>query len=567
MKKRTTWGGFLFSFLSFFSPFPAVQAVPSVMLDARLISDLRLLANGSFEPLTEFMGEKDYHSVLENMRLSNGQLFPLPIVLPVEETAALESLLEGKLLLKDETNTPLAFCHVTEVYDPDLEKESLCSLGTQDPLHPFVPILSQRAGKKYVAGSIEILPSLLILDKQEEVLSPENMRALLKQNGNRPVLAFQTRNPLHGTHMALINYALKLAGPDAQLLLHPVIGPTQEEDVPAHVRRKCYQAVLDQFHPHSVTLSYLPLSMRMAGPREALLHALIRKNYGATHFVVGKDQAGPSTKKENGEPFYSPLAAAELVKKYEKELGLQILAIPQPFFFIEELGQFLPEEAVEPGMTIGRVSGSALRKKLQNGEAIPSWFSKPEVLSILKKHYERRNGLCIYLTGLSGAGKTTLARALKKKIEEIDPLLREVILLDGDEVRKHLSALGFSKKDRSQNIQRIGYVASLIVASGGIVICANIAPYEEDRQINRRLISPKGGYFEVFVDTPLEVCEKRDLKGLYKLAREGKLPEFVGICSPYEIPIRPDLVVCGTEDLELNCEKILRKNFENFFSQ
>ncbi len=539
-----------------------MDAIPVATLDARLVADLRLLANDSFAPLEGFMSEADYHSVLDNCRLANGKLFPLPIVLPVDEAVALEAIQEGSLLLQDASRTPLAFCKVAEVYDPDLEKECVKALGTQDPQHPFVPVILNRKGKKYVAGSIQALPALKQLDKQDKASSPDEIKALLQKNNSGPILAFQTRNPLHGTHIALIQHCLNLVGPAAELLLHPAIGPTQEEDVSPSARKKCYEAVLDRFHPYPVTLAYLPLAMRMAGPREALLHAIIRKNYGATHFVVGKDQAGPSSKTAQGTSFYSPNAAAEFVKGFENELGITILAVPDLFVYVEELQQFILERDLQPGMTPKRVSGTELRKRLRNHEALPSWFSTPAVIDILTKYYEHKNGFCVYFTGLSGAGKTTLAQALKHRIEELDPLGREVILLDGDEIRYRLCQdLGFSKKDRSINVQRTGFAASLIVASGGIAICANIAPYEADRLANRQCISEKGHYFEVFVDTPLEVCEKRDVKGLYKLARQGKLPEFVGISTPFEKPESPHLVVSGEGDFEKTLDDILKELF------
>lgn len=537
-----------------------LEAVPTASLDARLVADLRLIANASFAPLEGFMSETDYHSVLDSCRLANGNLFPLPIVLPVDEAVALEALKEGSLLLQDEFRTPLALCQVIEIYDPDLEKECEQALGTQDPRHPFVPVILNRKGKKYVAGPIQSLPALALLDKQDRASSPAGVKALLQQKSAGPIVAFQTRNPLHGTHIALILHCLKLVGPDAQLLLHPVIGPTQNEDVSAFARKKCYEAILDRFEPYPVTLAYLPLTMRMAGPREALLHALIRKNHGATHFIVGKDQAGPSTKSEQGTPFYSPNAAAEFVKRHESELGITILAVPELFVFVEELQCFIPEKSLQPGMTPRHVSGSELRRRLQNQEMIPHWFSSPDVLEILTKYYEHKNGVCIYLTGLSGAGKTTLAQLLKCRIEEEDPLSREVVLLDGDYIRNYLSSeLGFSKKDRSLNVQRIGFAAGLVVGSGGIAICANIAPYEADRLANRQLISKKGNYFEVFVDTSLEVCEQRDVKGLYRLARQGLLSEFVGIGSSYEIPTSADLVVDGNGDLEEIIDRILKE--------
>lgn len=530
--------------------------LPSIVIDERVICDVRLIANGSLSPLEGFMKEDDYLSVLENMRLKNGKIFPLPVVLPVskEDLEKIENL--NQIILRDVFYNPLAILHVEDVYTPDLQKEALMSLGTTDDNHPFAKVIFERKNHVYLGGKIESLDFLKKMDSEDGVLNPTEIKEKIK-NFNK-VVAFQTRNPLHQAHVALINDSLQKAGNDAVLILQPAIGPTQAEDIPAFYRKKCYEAVLDQFGQRDVILTYLPLAMRMAGPKEALFHALIRKNCGATHFIVGRDHAGPSSKTKEGKSFYQPLAAQELVEKYKDELGIEILKSKEMVYVFDE-NKYIAEDKVLSNQKIGRVSGSELRSKLQNNEGIPEWFSYPKVLNILKKYYHAKKGVCIYLTGLSGSGKSTVAQALKAYLDNDLNETREVVILDGDEIRKNLSAgLGFSRKDRSINVQRIGYAASLVVRSGGICICANIAPYQEDRLANRALINKYGKYVEVFMKTPLEICEERDVKGLYKLAREGKIKEFTGISDPYEEPVGSELVITPENSVQKTVEQIVK---------
>lgn len=521
--------------------------LPSVIIDERTICDLRLIANGALAPLEGFMSREDYNSVLNGMRLKNGKLFPIPVVLALSQDDLTKCAGADRIVLRNVFLNPLAILHVEDVYAPDLEKEALATLGTTDFNHPFMSVIFSRKDHKYVGGKIEPLEFLKNLDKDDDVLSPLEIKQQLQ--GSNQCVAFQTRNPLHKAHVALIQQSLEQVNLDAVLLLQPVIGPTQIEDIDASTRKKCYEAILDQLGSSKVILTYLPLAMRMAGPKEALFHALIRKNCGATHFIVGRDHAGPSSKTKQGTSFYHPLAAQQLVEHYKDELGIEILKSKEMVYVFDK-GQYISEDQLTPELKVGRVSGSELRARLQNNDTIPEWFSYPKVLNILKKYYQGKKGICIYLTGLSGSGKTTLAQALKCFFENDPSETREVIILDGDEIRKNLSAgLGFSRKDRSINVQRIGYAASLVVRSGGICICANIAPYQEDRLANRALISKFGKYFEVFMNTPLEICESRDVKGLYKMAREGKIKEFTGISDPYEEPVGCELII--TPDLSI----------------
>ncbi len=531
--------------------------LPSYILEERLVADLRMIANGSFAPLTGFMKEADYHSVLKTSRLANNALFPIPIVLPVPEKIVEATKQSSSLMLKDRYGHPLAILDVEEVYSPELEEECLSTCGTLDQNHKTVRWILSRRGQFYVGGKIHPLPFLSKLDQMEGVLPPEETKQLFTSQGWKKIVAFQTRNPLHQAHVALIQNCLSKAGKDAALFLNPVIGPTQECDVSAPVRKKCYEALRPYLTKNPLHIGYLPLAMRMAGPKEALLHALIRKNYGATHFIVGRDHAGPSATDSQGKRFYDPYAAGRLVSFHAKELGLEVLT-SEEMVYVPEIGGYLAENELKPSYTTERISGTELRKTLQNGGELPSWFSFPEVLKILKRYYAKRTGVCLYLTGLPSAGKSTIASAVKEKLELLDPLKREVVILDGDMIRARLTSdLGFSKKDRSTNVQRIGYVASLIVQSGGICIAANIAPYEQDRAANRELISSKGLYFEVFVDTPSDICEDRDVKGLYKLARQGKIQEFTGVSDPYEIPSHPDAIINGSEDLSQCVDQII----------
>ena len=354
------------------------------------------------------------------------------------------------------------------------------------------------------------------------------------------IVAFQTRNPLHRAHVEMTLNAIKEL--NANLLVHPVVGMTKPGDVDHYTRVRCYEHVLEKYPNNTAILSLIPLAMRMGGPREALWHAIIRKNYGCTHLIVGRDHAGPGNDK-NGNPFYGPYDAQEIIEKYKDEIGIQMV----PFKFLVYLPDqdiYKPIDEVPEGVDYKTVSGSELRELLDSGMNIPDWFTYKEVAKELQRSrpQKTKRGLTIFFTGLSGSGKSTLANGLLIKFLENGN--RPVTLLDGDIVRTHLSSeLGFSKEHRSLNVTRIGYVASEITKNKGIAICAPIAPYKKDRKYNRRLISKLGGYIEIYVSTSLEKCEERDVKGLYKLAREGVVKEFTGISDPYEAPANAEIVI------------------------
>ena len=542
----------------------------SLVLSQKLQCDLEMLLNGGFHPLNGFMDRNDYESVCESMRLNNNLLWPMPIVLPVTSEWIKKSNLaewcfdhenkrQHNVILTDEENTPLAKMTVTDFYKPDFLNEAQKVFGTTDSNHPSVKPLVDMANDVggdwfYLAGPVEVVQQREYFDFVDYRLTPAQVKDFIKEKGWSKVVGFQTRNPMHRSHVELTKYALKQVGEDAKLLLHPVVGMTQECDVDYYIRAKCYTKVIKRYddYENNVKLCFLPIAMRMGGPREALWHALIRQNYGCTHFIVGRDHAGPSYKKQDGSDFYGPFDAHALLGSLESELqdkyNLTIVKSAH-ICYVKELDCYLPRNEVPEGMNVLNLSGTEQRRRLTTGEEIPEWFTYPEIVAELRKYYltENEKGYCIYLTGLSGSGKSTLAKALATKLREVEDK-RRVTILDGDVIRHNLSkGLGFSREDRSTNVRRIGYVASEIVKHGGVCIAANIAPYEEDRKYNRELISKYGRYIEVFVDTPIELCEQRDSKGLYKLAREGKIKEFTGISDPYEKPTDCEVYIDGSK--------------------
>jgi sulfate adenylyltransferase len=548
-------------------------AYPSLTLEDRYLCDLDMLLLGAFSPLEGFLDEKDYVSVVEKCRLANGALWSMPIVLPVCG-ADHERLKEAEnVLLKDKTGLPIAVLEVGGArgaggaggarYKPDLLKECINVYGSDDTNHPYVKIV-MGLGEDcyYYGGKVVKIRDVVHYDFVENRMSAEESRAMIARNGWKVVVGFQTRNPMHRSHFELTKFAVREAGEEAKLLLTPVVGVTQLCDVNYHVRVRCYQKLMPYYAKEGVEaeLVLLPLSMRMAGPREALWHAQIRKNYGCTHFIVGRDHAGPSYKKKNGESFYGPYDAHRILNEYKDELGVEII-LSKMIVYID--GVYKPENEIsaEDSKRIMNISGTEQRRLLNDGEEIPEWFSFPEIVEELRCEYKHMNrrGLCLYFTGLSGSGKSTLANCVMQKIMETEKH-RNISLLDADIIRTHLSkGLGFSKEDRSANVRRIGYVSSEIVKHNGIVLVANIAPYLSDRAANRELISGggTGNYVEIYVKTSLEMCEKRDVKGLYKLAREGKIKEFTGISDPYEEPIGAEIVVDGGDELDVIVGKIV----------
>ncbi|HXM60986.1 MAG TPA: bifunctional sulfate adenylyltransferase/adenylylsulfate kinase [Terriglobales bacterium] len=518
---------------------------PSWDLTPRQICDLELLISGGFSPLRGFMTPADYEGVCHNMRLSSGVLWPMPITLDVKEEFA-KSLTPGssKVALRDAEGVMLAVLHVEAVWQPDRKAEAQSVFGTTSAVHPGVDYLLNKGNSWYVGGRVEGLQMPSHYDFRTLRLTPAELRAELARLGWRRVVAFQTRNPMHRAHVELTFRAAKQV--EANLLIHPSVGMTKPGDVDYFTRVRCYQLLLSKFPAGSVKLSMLPLAMRMGGPREAIWHALIRKNHGVTHFIVGRDHAGPG-KDSDGKNFYGPYDAQELFKKHEADIGVTMVPFNM-MVYLEDKDQYVPDNEVTNGSRVLNISGTELRDRLNEGRDIPSWFTYPEVVHELRRSYPPRHkqGVTIFFTGLSGSGKSTIANVLVTKFLEAGG--RPVTLLDGDLVRKHLSSeLGFSKEHRDINIRRIGYVASEITKNGGIAICAPIAPYDATRKAVRGMIEPVGGFILVHIATSVETCEQRDRKGLYAKARAGILKEFTGISDPYEEPKDAEVVIDTAE--------------------
>jgi sulfate adenylyltransferase len=517
----------------------ASQAWPSWDLTPRQLCDLELLLNGGFSPLTGFMGQADYDAVCARMRLADGTLWPMPITLDVAEAFAATLTKGATVALRDAEGVMLAALHVDDIWTPDREAEGQAVFGTADKTHPGVAALD-RANPVYVGGRIEGLQLPVHYDYHPLRQTPAELRELFAREGWTQVVAFQTRNPMHRAHYELTLRAARDAG--AKLLVHPVVGMTKPGDVDHYTRVRCYQALMTTYPADTAKLSLLPLAMRMGGPREAVWHAIIRKNYGCTHFIVGRDHAGPG-KDSSGKPFYGPYDAQDLVRQHEQELDMTMVPF-RNMVYVKNLDAYYPDDEVPAGGEVVDLSGTEQRRLLQTGQDIPSWFTFPEVVQVLRDTHPPRSqqGLTVFFTGLSGSGKSTIANALLVKMLEKGG--RPVTLLDGDLVRKHLSSeLGFSKEHRDINIRRIGYVASEITKNGGMAICAPIAPYDAMRKEIRGMIEPLGGFILVHVATSLDECERRDRKGLYAKARAGILKQFTGISDPYEEPKDAALVL------------------------
>ena len=513
-------------------------------LTPRQLCDLELLMNGAFSPLQGFMVKKDYESVCSSMRLADGTLWPIPIVLDLPEELA-KGLKPGtSLALRDPEGVMLAALHIDDIYAPDRGAEAEAVYGSRNPEHPGVAHLLNRTHPCYVGGRIEGLQRPGHHDFRALRHTPAELRTEFQQLGWRRVVAFQTRNPMHRAHLELTLRAGKEA--NANLLIHPVVGMTQPGDVDHYTRVRCYQALLPRYPQTTVHLSLLPLAMRMGGPREAVWHAIIRKNYGCSHLIVGRDHAGPGSDSQ-GKPFYGPYDAQELLREHESELGVAMVPF-RMMAYVEDKDSYMPQDEVPEDSRVLSISGTELRRRLAEGLEIPEWFTYPEVAKELQKSHppRRRQGFTVFFTGLSGAGKSTIANVLLVKLLEMGG--RPVTLLDGDIVRKNLSSeLGFSKEHRDINIRRIGYVASEITKNGGIAVCAPIAPYDRVRKEVREMIEPLGGFILVFTATPIDVCEQRDRKGLYAKARAGQIKEFTGISDPYEEPEDCEVAIDTTD--------------------
>jgi sulfate adenylyltransferase len=517
---------------------------PSWDLSNRQLCDLELLLSGGFSPLRGFMTRADYEKTCCEMRLADGTLWPIPITLDVTEELA-RSVGPGRTVaLRDPEGVMLAALHIEEVWQPDRPAEAQMVFGTTSRVHPGVDQLLGRTHPWYVGGKLEGLQLPVHYDFRALRLTPGELRGEFIRLGWRRVVAFQTRNPMHRAHQELTFRAAKKVG--ANLLINPSVGMTKPGDVEYYVRVRCYQSMLHRYPANTVKLALLPLAMRMGGPREALWHAIIRKNHGCSHFIVGRDHAGPGSDAD-GKPFYGPYDAQEILHTHEKELGVTMVPF-QMMVYLEDQDRYVPEDEVPAGARTLNISGTELRRRLNEGSEIPSWFTFPEVGRELQRSYppRHRQGFTVFFTGLSGSGKSTIANVLRVKFLEMGG--RPVTLLDGDIVRKHLSSeLGFSREHRDINIRRIGFVASEITKNGGIAICAPIAPYDVVRKEVRASVEPYGGFVLVHVSTPIEICEGRDRKGLYAKARAGLLQQFTGVSDPYECPADAEVSIDTTE--------------------
>lgn len=533
--------------------------LPSWDLTERQLCDLELLAVGGFSPLAGFLGQADYERVVTEMRLADGTLWPMPITLDVSEAFAAERKEGERIALRDPEGVLLAILTVSDCWRPDRETEAQQVFGTTDLGHPGVAYLLERSGPIYLGGPLEVVALPSHYDFTHLRLTPGELRARFKRDGWRRIVAFQTRNPMHRAHVELTFLAARQA--EANLLIHPVVGMTKPGDVDHYSRVRCYEHVLKKYPEQTTALSLLPLAMRMGGPREAVWHAIIRRNYGCTHLIVGRDHAGPG-KDSQGEEIYGPYDAQELVTAHADELGIEMVPFRMMVYVQERAGYAPVDEVDEQQETVMNISGTEFRRRMREGLEIPDWFGYPEVVAELRRTYppRARQGFTLFFTGLSGSGKSTMANAVMVKLMERGG--RPVTLLDGDVVRKHLSSeLGFSKEHRDLNIRRIGFVAAEITRNGGVAICAPIAPYASTRRAVRDMVEDaNGGFIEIHVATPIEECERRDRKGLYAKARAGQITGFTGIDDPYEAPESPELCIDTTDvSVEEAAQQVLLK--------
>lgn len=515
-----------------------LQTLPRLNVRDRQLYDLELLIVGGFAPLGGFMNEEDYRSVVETMRLKDGGLFPMPIVLDVPESVPYR--IGDRIVLCDSYGNPLAFMSIESRYRPDKLAEALGVFKTTDTLHPGVSYLFNQVHDVYLGGTIEPISAPQRRDFGHLRHTPAELKQLFKERGWDKIVAFQTRNPMHRAHFELVKRAHERIG--APVLVHPVVGMTKPGDIDYVTRVRTYVTVKENYGQDFMQLSLLPLAMRMGGPREAVWHAIIRKNYGCTHFIVGRDHAGPG-KDSAGKPFYEPYEARELVRSLADEIGIEIVDSDE-IAYSATRESYVARGEVAEGEELLDISGTEFRRMLNAGEDVPSWFSFPESIDILRTSVKRdtRAGVTIFFTGLSGAGKSTIAEVLLARLQEVQD--RSVTFLDGDVIRLHLSkGLGFSREDRDENVRRVGFVASEITRHGGITICALIAPYHTTRQYVRDIVEQQGIFVEVHVATPLAECERRDMKGLYAKARRGEIKGFTGVDDPYEDPENPELRV------------------------
>ncbi|EMS78785.1 bifunctional sulfate adenylyltransferase/adenylylsulfate kinase [Desulfotignum phosphitoxidans] len=519
------------------------STLPDVILNERQICDFELLVTGVFSPLTGFMTRVDYESVLDRMRLSSGDLWPVPICLDIHDTQAAALEAGQSVVLRDPEGFLLGVMTLEDIWPVDKDNEALAVYGTRDPAHPGVDYLRSKCGSHYIGGPIQALNLPIHPDFPGIRLTPAEVRERFRKLGWHRIVGFQTRQPIHRPQFEMTIQAMQKAR--ANLLLLPAAGIPGPDDFDHYTRMRCYQKVGTHYPPNSHLLNLLPLAMRMAGPRDAVLHMIIGRNFGCTHFVIGHNHASPGND-SSGKPFYPADRAEALASEAAKELGID------PVFFEEMVylpfdDEFCLASEVNGSRETISFTGKDIRDRIRKGKKIPDWATFPEVIQELDRSYPSpaRQGFTIFFTGLSGAGKSTIAKVLYARFLEMGT--RPVSLLDGDIVRRHLSSeLNFSREHRDINVRRIGFVASEITKNRGIAICAPIAPYQRTRDEIRKAIEHYGGFFEIHVSTPITECEKRDRKGMYAKARAGLLKGFTGVDDPYETPKQPELRIDTT---------------------
>ena len=523
------------------------NTISSLTLSLKQQCDLEMILNGAFSPLLTFNNQKDYEEILLNNKLLNGVIWPIPIVLDVPNDFLKALDKNEHISLRNAEGFLLAILKVREFWSPNKKDEANSVYKTIDENHPGVDYLFNHTNSNYISGELIPIQSNKYFDFTHLRKSPQEVRDLFRSKRWQDVIAFQTRNPMHRAHFELTRLAMEQH--NAKLLIHPVIGISKPGDIDHFTRVKCYQHIIKHYPENSVELSLINLAMRMAGPKEALWHAIIRKNYGCNYIIIGRDHAGPGVDAK-GKPYYQPYDAQELISQYQEELEIKMVPF-QEMVFAKNKRNYLPLDQIKEEDQIETLSGTQFKELLKQRTEIPNWYSFPEVIHELRRRYPKlhNQGLTVFFTGLSGAGKSTLANALVYKLMEMED--RPITLLDGDIVRQHLSSeLGFSKEDRDIHVKRIGYVASEITKHGGVAICAPIAPYSNTRKTVRNMIDEVGSFVEIHVSTPLSVCEERDVKGLYKRARAGKILDFTGVSDPYEEPQNPEITI-DTSDISV----------------
>ena len=507
---------------------------PSIDLDWRQLCELELILTGALAPLTGFMDKADMEGVLDRMQLADGRFWPRPVMLAVDGKVAQAVQPGSRVALRDAEGFMPAVLHVSQVWpvEPEADAERAAASG-----HPLAEPCG-RAGQFYVAGRVEGVALPPRHDFLTLRLTPAETRAQFAKRGWRRVLGVMPSQPMH--RMQYEFFLRAAVQREANLLIQVAGGTDPVHDGTHFSRIRACQALQPRFPAPTTLLTVSPLMDLPEGERELLHKALIARNHGCTHLVVGGEWVGAGEHRRGADVAGADAATQALAREH---LGVELVPFPR-LVYVEDRDEFLTEDQVPEGSRALRMNGAELHRRMMQGIRVPEWYSYPEVLAELAKAYppRSRQGFTVFCTGLSGAGKSTIARALTVKLMEMGG--RRVTLLDGDVVRRNLSSeLGFSKEHRDINIRRIGYVASEITKHGGIAICAPIAPYRQTRRAVRDMIEPWGGFIEVHVSTSIEVCESRDRKGLYAKARAGLIPEFTGVSDPYETPENAELVI------------------------